>query len=98
MPPVNLASIFTLDAPSSLPLLLSVQPTSRLIHPSPRKMRVAFHAEFRTAGNAKRVAKEIGYTRRQDRPGTAKRETKMKGNDTGVCSVIADVHAGRRIV
>jgi hypothetical protein len=45
-----------------------------------RKMYVA---ELRTARNAKRVAKEIGYAEKQGRPGTTKHETKPKGSGTG---------------
>ena len=61
-------------------------------------MRTAFRARFRTAGNAKRIAKEIGYAEKQGRPETAKHVTKVKGNDTGALSVIEDIHVGRRIM
>jgi hypothetical protein len=44
-------------------------------------MRVAFHAELRAAGTAKRIENEIGYAEKQGRP--VKGETKVKGNDTG---------------
>jgi hypothetical protein len=58
-------------------------------------MRTALHAGLRTAGNAKRIANEMGYAGKQGRPETAKHETKVKGNDTGARSVDEDADVGR---
>ena len=43
------------------------------------------------AGNAKRVAEEIGYVEKLNRPETTKYETNMTGSDTGARSVVKDM-------
>ena len=62
------------------------------------KIRTALHAGPRTAGNAKRTAKEIAYAEKQGGAEMSKYETKVTRYDTGARSIIEDVHAGRRIM
>jgi len=57
-----------------------------------------FHTGLRTARDAKRIAKEIGYAEKQGKPETAKHETEVKGNDAGARPVIRDVGVRRRIM
>ena len=61
-------------------------------------MCTPFHAGFRTAGNIKRIAKEIDHDEKLDRLENAKHEIKVKGNDTRARSAVKNVDVGQRIM